>query len=71
MKFIALMMLAPLLSGCLAAAAVGTAGAVVGAGVHVTGAVVGAGVKTTGAIIGAATGHNGQDRHHDHDKDHP
>lgn len=71
MKFIALVVLAPLLSGCLAAAAVGTAGAVVSTGVHVTGAVVGAGVKATGAVIGAATGHNGRDRHHSHDNEHP
>ena len=45
---------APLLAGCLVAAAAGAAGAVVGAAVGVTGNVIEGAVDVTGAVVDAA-----------------
>lgn len=54
-KVLALLMIAPLLSGCVAAAAVGAAGTVAGAAIGATGTVIGATVGATGAAIDAVT----------------
>ena len=50
---LALILVAASLSGCLAAAAVGTAGAVAGTAVGVTAKGVGMGVKGVGKVAGA------------------
>lgn len=54
-RTLALLLIAPLLSGCIAAAAVGAAGAVTGAAIGATGAVIGATVGATGAVVDAVT----------------
>lgn len=61
--FAALLLLAPLLSACLAGAAIGVAGAAIGA----AGAVVGTGVKTAGAVVDAVI--PGDDEDEDEDED--
>ena len=48
LSLLALLLAAPLLSGCLAAAVVGTAGAIVGTTARVA-------VKTTGVVVGAVS----------------
>ena len=53
-RTLALLLIAPLLSGCIAAA-VGAAGAVTGAAIGATGAVIGATVGATGAVVDAVT----------------
>lgn len=50
---LALILVAVSLSGCLAAAAVGTVGAVAGTAVGVTAKGVGMGVKGAGKVVGA------------------
>jgi hypothetical protein len=56
-----LLLAAPLLSGCLAAAVVGTAGAVVGT-------TAGVAVKTTGAVVDAVTPGDDDDDKDDDDR---
>lgn len=56
--FVLLVLAAPLLSGCLAAAVIGTAGAVVGTTAKVA-------VKTTGAVVGAVIPDDDEDKKDD------
>ncbi len=64
-RTLTLLLIAPLLSGCIAVAAVGAAGAVTGAAIGATGAVIGATVGATGAAIDAVTPGDDDDEKHD------